>query len=79
MKKRKTRPGSTKKKKRVSGSTESLKIAGNTFKKAGCSKLKSGAKRLAESARASGKNARVVKSGTGYCVYTRSRTARKAA
>lgn len=43
------------------------------FKKSTCHKNKSEAQRAAESKRARGARARVIKSGTGYCVYTRAR------
>lgn len=78
---RKRKTGATKaktRKKRISGTTPAtVTIAGSKFTKAACSRLKSDAQKTAEKARAAGKNARVIKSGTGYCVYTRGR--RKAA
>lgn len=76
--KRKT--GATKaktRKKRITGTPTTVTIAGAKFTKTACSRLKSDAQKAAERARAGGKNARVIKSGTGYCVYTRGR--RKAA
>lgn len=77
--KTRTRTKAKAKKRRVGTAVGTISIAGNTFKKAGCSRTKTDAKKMAESARRGGKNARVIASGTGYCVYTRSRTARKAA
>lgn len=64
------------KRKRVAaGSAATIKVGGVNYTKSGCSRLKTDAKKMAEKARTLGKNARVVKSGTGYCVYTRSRKA----
>lgn len=49
------------------------KIGGETFTKKGCSSTKSAAQKMAENHRAKGKRAkaRVVKTGKGYCVYTK--------
>lgn len=47
------------------------------FKKSTCHKTKTDAQKAAESKRARGARARVIKSKTGYCVYTRGRTRAK--
>lgn len=59
----------------ATSSAGTMKIGGLNFSKAGCSKTKKDAQNLASRARNAGKNARVIQSGTGYCVYTRSRRA----
>lgn len=79
---RRRKPGAKapgrKRKARVKGTAEtpaSISISGiGRFKKTTCHKSKSEAQRSAESKRARGAKARVIKSGTGYCVYTRGRT-----
>ena len=47
------------------------------FKKSTCHKTKTDAQKSAEAKRSRGAKARVIKSGTGYCVYTRGRSAAK--
>jgi len=76
-KKRKTGAKKTRKRK-VSGTAASgttMTINGLRFTKKGCSTTKTGAKQIADKSRAAGNNARTIKSGTGYCVYTRRKTA----
>jgi len=59
------------KKSTTAAATATKKFAGKTYSKASCHKTKTEAKKAAERARAAGKNARVVKSGTANCVYVR--------
>lgn len=65
------KPGATKKRKaRVGESAVKIKIAGSTFTQSSCHTSKTAAKSKAESARSAGTRARVIKSGTHFCVYT---------
>lgn len=75
---KKKAPG-RKRKSRVSGTTPAtVAIGGVRFKKSTCHKTKADARKTAESRRARGGKARVIKSGTGYCVYTRGATRKRA-
>jgi hypothetical protein len=81
---RKARPGASKAPKRrrkasVKGAAPAapatIMISGiGRYKKSTCHKTKSDAQKSAESKRARGQKARVLKSGTGYCVYARGRS-----
>jgi len=54
------------------GASPATKLfAGKRYTKKACSKTKTGAKATAKKLRDSGKNARIVKGGPGYCVYAR--------
>lgn len=81
---RKAKPGAKKRKSRVSAvgavaeKPETIAIAGVKFKKTTCHKTKTQAAAAAGKMRTSGKRARVIQSGTGFCVYSRGR-AKKAA
>lgn len=71
---RKTGAKTGRKKSKVKGllTPDTITINGiGRYKKATCHKTKTDAKKSADRARATGKNARVRKSTTGYCVYTR--------
>lgn len=82
---RRRKPGAKspgrKRKARVKGSPITTQNAGDyiaisgvgRFKRSTCHKSKTDAQKTAESKRARGAKARVIKSGTGYCVYTRGR------
>lgn len=82
---RRRKPGAKstgrKRKARVKGSPITTQNAGDyiaisgvgRFKRSSCHKLKSEAQKVAEGKRTRGAKARVIKSGTGYCVYTRGR------
>jgi hypothetical protein len=64
-------PKRTKAKAKVSGvSGDKIKIAGASFSKSSCHTSKSAAKSRAESVRSGGNKARVIKSGSAFCVYT---------
>lgn len=68
-----------KRKSRVGSSPATIAVSGiGRFKKSTCHKSKTEAKKAAENKRARGAKARVLKSGTGYCVYTRGRAAKRA-
>lgn len=78
-KRRKTGAPAKRKKARVGASPSSISISGiGRFKKSSCHKNKTEAQKAAENKRARGAKARVLKSGTGYCVYSRGRTAKRA-
>lgn len=80
---RKARPGASKAPKRrrkakVSGSPPAapatVMISGiGRYKRSSCHKSKADAQKSAEARRSKGQKARVLKSGTGYCVYARGR------
>lgn len=81
---RRRKPGAKtgrKRKARVKGSPITTQNAGDyiaisgvgRFKRSTCHKSKTDAQKTAESKRARGAKTRVIKSGTGYCVYTRGR------
>jgi len=79
---RTARPGASKAPKRrrkasvkgAAASPATITIAGiGRYKKSTCHKTKSDAQKSAEGKRAKGQKARVLKSGTGYCVYARGR------
>ena len=58
---------------------DTITISGiGRYKKSTCHKTKTDAKKTAESARSKGRKARVIKSGTGYCVYTRGAARKRA-
>lgn len=83
---RRRKPGAKapgrKRKARVKGLTspDTISVSGvGTYKKSSCHKTKTLAKKTAVSARATGKNARVLKSSAGgYCVYTRGAARKRA-
>jgi len=80
-KRRKTGAPKRKRKARVgaSPSPATITVSGvGRFKKATCHKTKTDAKKAADNKRAHGAKARVVKSSTGYCVYTRGRAGKRA-
>lgn len=80
------KPGASKaparrKRRRIAGtpaeSPATIMISGiGRYKKSTCHKSKTEATKSAESRRAKGLKARVLKSGTGYCVYTRGRASK---
>ncbi len=77
------KPGASKRKRKArvgaAASPSTISISGiGRFKKSSCHKNKTEAKKAAESKRARGAKARVLKSGTGYCVYSRGRAAKRA-
>jgi len=74
-----TKKAAPKRRKRVgvAALAQTVSIGGVNFKKNTCHKTKTDAQKAAERARGTGRKARVLKSGTGFCVYTRGR-ARKA-
>lgn len=53
-----------------------LMLGGKRYKKASCHKTKTDAKNAAKSKRNAGALARVVKSGVGYCVFSRGRASK---
>lgn len=59
-----------KRKTKVAGSPDKVKIAGQNFSKSSCHTNKSAAQGRAETVRSGGTRARVIKSGKAYCVYT---------
>lgn len=70
---RKSSTGATKRKRktRVAAAPKTtLVVAGSKFTKSACGLNKTDAKKRAENVRVKGKKARVVKSGSTYCVYT---------
>lgn len=83
---RRRKPGAKKspgrkRKPRVHGLTtpDTITISGiGRYKKSTCHKSKTDAQKTAAGARSSGKKARVIKSGTGYCVYTRGAARKRA-
>ena len=80
-KRRKTGAPKRKRKARVAGSPSpaTISVSGiGRFKKSSCHKNKTDAKKAAENKRTRGAKARVLKSGTGYCVYSRGRTRARA-
>lgn len=66
--------GAKRKKARVSGSDDKIKIAGVSFAKTSCHSTKTAAQKQAERIRAQGNNARVIKSGSAVCVYKGGKT-----
>lgn len=56
-------------KKSVSGPKKTMTVGGKKFSHVTCSRKKTDAKKKADSLRKKGSTARVVKTGSGYCVY----------
>lgn len=69
---KKRKAGATKKRKTKVGSVAAtkIKISGQNFTKSSCHSKKTEAKSRAEGVRSKGTRARVIKSGSTYCVYT---------
>lgn len=79
---KKTTKRKTTKRKKVSGaaapSPDTISITGiGRYTRHSCGKTKADAKKTAEMQRATGKGARIRKSGTSWCVYTRGRAKSK--
>lgn len=72
------KPGASKKRKAksVAGTAATATIGGKRFTKKSCHTTKTAAKSAAEKVRATGKTARVVKSGSAHCVFEGARRRR---
>lgn len=68
----KKKPSAAKKRKAkvAAPASEKMKIGGLNFTKSSCHSKKTEAQKRAENVRAHGNRARVIKSGTAFCVYT---------